>query len=90
MVPNFATAAGTLLEVEDPHVHFLTMRGVVRAVEGLSFSVGHGEIVAIVSESGSGKSVSALSIMRLLPRHAGRIPQGRIIFDGRNLVRSKN
>src|SRR6266849_4420534 len=78
--------AGTLLEVEDLHVHFLTSRGVVRAVEGLSFSVGRGEIVAIVGESGSGKSVSALSIMRLLPRHTGRIPQGRIIFDGRNLL----
>src|SRR5712671_6239264 len=78
--------AGKLLEVEDLHVHFLTSRGVVRAVEGLSFGVGRGEIVAIVGESGSGKSVSALSIMRLLPRHTGRIPQGRIIFDGRNLL----
>src|SRR6266481_4575919 len=78
--------AGKLLEVEDLHVHFLTSRGVVRAVEGLSFSVGRGEIVAIVGESGSGKAVSALSIMRLLPRHTGRIPQGRIIFDGRNLL----
>jgi peptide/nickel transport system ATP-binding protein len=81
--------AGTLLGVEDLHVHFLTSRGVVRAVEGLSFGVGRGEIVAIVAivgESGSGKSVSALSIMRLLPRHTGRIPQGRIIFDGRNLL----
>ena len=78
--------AGKLLEVEDLHVHFLTSRGVVRAVEGLSFSVVRGEIVAIVGESGSGKSVSALSIMRLLPRHTGRIPQGRIIFDGRNLL----
>jgi len=78
--------AGTLLEVEDLHVHFLTSRGVMRAVEGLSFSVRRGEIVAIVGESGSGKSVSALSIMRLLPRHTGRIPQGRITFDGRNLL----
>ncbi|MCQ3942717.1 MAG: glutathione ABC transporter ATP-binding protein, partial [Alphaproteobacteria bacterium] len=58
----------------------------VRAVEGLSFNVKRGEIVAIVGESGSGKSVSALSIMRLLPKMTSRIPQGRITFDGRNLL----
>ena len=75
-----------MLEVEDLHVHFATSRGTVRAVEGLSFEVDRGEVVAIVGESGSGKSVSALSIMRLLPRLTGRIPQGRIMFDGRNLL----
>jgi peptide/nickel transport system ATP-binding protein len=79
-------AASALLEVEDLHVHFLTSRGLVRAVEGLSFRVSRGEVLAIVGESGSGKSVSALSIMRLLPPHTGRIPQGRIVFDGRNLL----
>jgi len=79
-------SASPLLEVEDLHVQFLTSRGVVRAVEGLSFHVDPGEIVAIVGESGSGKSVSALSIMRLLPRHTGRIPKGRVTFDGRDLL----
>ena len=78
--------ASPLLEVEDLHVHFLTSRGVVRAVDGLSFHVDRGEVVAIVGESGSGKSVSALSIMRLLPRHTGRIPRGRVSFDGRDLL----
>ena len=78
--------AAPLLEVEDLHVHFATSRGIVRAVEGLSFNVERGEVVAIVGESGSGKSVSALSIMRLLPRLTGRIPKGRITFDGRNLL----
>jgi peptide/nickel transport system ATP-binding protein len=78
--------ASALLEVEDLHVHFLTSRGLVRAVEGLSFAVSRGEVLAIVGESGSGKSVSALSIMRLLPRHTGRVPKGRIVFDGRSLL----
>jgi peptide/nickel transport system ATP-binding protein len=75
-----------LLAVEDLHVHFETTRGIVRAVEGLSFNVGQGEIVAIVGESGSGKSVSALAIMRLLPPLTGRVPRGRVVFDGRDLL----
>ncbi len=81
-----ANANPVLLDVQDLHVHFETSRGKVRAVEGLTFNVRKGEVVAIVGESGSGKSVSALSIMRLLPKHTGRIPKGRITFDGRNLL----
>ncbi len=85
--PNLqAEAAEALLKVEDLHVHFLTSHGVVHAVEGLSLEVSRGEVLAIVGESGSGKSVSALSIMRLLPRLTGRIPRGRVVFDGRNLL----
>ncbi|HET7679315.1 MAG TPA: ABC transporter ATP-binding protein [Xanthobacteraceae bacterium] len=75
-----------LLKVEDLHVHFATSRGLVRAVEGLSFEIGRGEVVAIVGESGSGKSVSALSIMRLLPPLTARVPKGRILFEGRDLL----
>jgi peptide/nickel transport system ATP-binding protein len=86
IMPQSASASAPLLEVEDLCVHFETSRGIVRAVEGLSFTVNRGEVVAIVGESGSGKSVSALSIMRLLPRHTGRIPKGRVVFDGRNLL----
>ena len=78
--------AAPLLEVEDLHTQFHTARGIVRAVEGVSFTVNRGEVVAIVGESGSGKSVTALSIMRLLPRLTGKIPKGRVTFDGRNLL----
>ena len=79
-------AAAPLLEVDDLHTQFVTARGIVRAVEGVSFSVDRGEVVAIVGESGSGKSVTALSIMRLLPRMTGKIPKGRITFDGQSLL----
>ena len=75
-----------LLAVEDLHVHFVTPRGVVRAVEGISYKVRAGEIVALVGESGCGKSVSSLAIMRLLAKPSGRVTQGRILFEGRDLL----
>ena len=81
------SAAGTaLLSVEDLHVHFVTSRGVIRAVEGVNWRVYPGEMVALVGESGCGKSVSALAVMRLLAKPAGRIAHGRIVFEGRNLL----
>src|SRR5690606_32390060 len=80
------SAPTPLLSVEDLHVHFVTSRGVVRAVEGSSWQVRPGEMVALVGESGCGKSVSALAVMRLLARPAGRIVHGRILFEGRNLL----
>jgi len=75
-----------LLGVDDLHVHFVTSRGVVRAVQGVSYAVSPGEMVAIVGESGSGKSVSALTVMRLLPEATARVVGGTIRFDGRNLL----
>jgi peptide/nickel transport system ATP-binding protein len=74
-----------LLEVRDLHVRFETSRGTVHAVEGISYSVNRGEIVAVVGESGCGKSVSALAIMRLLAK-TGRVTQGQILFEGQNLL----
>ena len=78
-------AGAPLLEVRDLHVQFETSRGTVRAVDGISYTVNRGEIVAIVGESGCGKSVSSLAIMRLLAK-TGRVTQGSIAFDGRDLL----
>ena len=77
---------GPLLEVRDLRTHFATPEGVVRAVDGVSYDVQEGEIVALVGESGCGKSVSALSIMRLIPRPPGRIVGGQVLFAGRDLL----
>ncbi len=75
----------TLLSVVDLQTHFFSARGIVRAVDGISFHVGEGEAVGIVGESGSGKSITALSIVGLVPP-PGRIVGGSIDFGGRNLL----
>jgi oligopeptide transport system ATP-binding protein len=76
-----------LLSVKDLAVTFKTEDGIVRAVNGLSFSLKAGETLGIVGESGSGKSVTALSIMRLIAMPPGRIEGGSIDFDGQDLLR---
>jgi peptide/nickel transport system ATP-binding protein len=78
--------AEALLRVDDLRTHFFTLDGVTRAVDGVSLSVEAGETLGIVGESGCGKSVTALSIMRLLPAKLGRIVSGAIRFDGRDLL----
>src|SRR5204862_8364425 len=75
-----------LLEVKELHTEFRTGAGVVRAVDGISYTVDPGETVAIVGESGSGKSVSALSVMRLIPDPPGRVAGGEVWFGGRDLM----
>lgn len=75
-----------LLAVKDLEVTFKTEDGIVRAVNGLSFSVDAGKTLGIVGESGSGKSVTALSIMRLIAMPPGRIESGSIEFDGQDLL----
>jgi oligopeptide/dipeptide ABC transporter ATP-binding protein len=75
-----------LLDVQDLSVEFDTEAGLVRAVDGVSFTVRAGQTLGIVGESGCGKSVTALSILRLLPRPAGHIASGRILFRGQDLV----
>ncbi|MFO7179476.1 MAG: ABC transporter ATP-binding protein [Pseudomonadota bacterium] len=76
-----------LLEIEDLCVEFHGRDRRVRAVDGVSFSIGRGEIVGLVGESGSGKSVTSLATMGLLERPAGRITRGSIRFEGREIVR---
>ena len=75
-----------LLEVEELKTYFFTRDGVVRAVDGLSFSVGRGETLCIVGESGCGKSVTSLSILRLIASPPGRTVAGRVLFEGRDLL----
>ena len=75
-----------LLDVRDLHTQFITGRGTVRAVDGVSWDVMPGETVALVGESGCGKSVSALSVMQLVAPPAGKIVGGEIRFKGRNLL----
>ncbi len=76
---------GTLLDVRSLSTHFVTRNAVVRAVDDVSWDVQEGETVALVGESGCGKSMSALSIMRLVPPPTGRIVGGQVIFKGRDL-----
>lgn len=77
----------TLLEVKDLRTHFLTDAGVVKAVDGISFSLKEGETIGIVGESGSGKSVTNLSIMRLIPSPPGKIVGGEVLFEGNDVLK---
>ena len=81
-----ATVAAPVLEVDDLKTQFFTPAGVVKAVDGVSYQVRRGEILGVVGESGCGKSVTALSIMRLVANPPGRIVGGAIRLNGRNLL----
>lgn len=75
-----------LLEVDGLKTHFFTDEGVLPSVDGISFSIDKGETLGIVGESGCGKSVTAMSILQLIPQPPGKIVGGEIRFDGTNLV----
>jgi oligopeptide/dipeptide ABC transporter ATP-binding protein len=79
-------AAVPVLDVQNLRTYFFTRTGVVKAVDGVSFTLMPGETLGIVGESGSGKSMTALSLMRLVPEPAGRIVEGKILFQGDDLV----
>ena len=75
-----------VLEVKDLHAELHTRWGVVKAVDGVSFSIDAGETLGLVGESGSGKTMTALSLLRLLPAPAGRIVSGQVLLDGEDLL----
>jgi oligopeptide transport system ATP-binding protein len=82
-------AAEPLLQVRDLRTEFVTQDGVVHAVNGISYSLREGEALGLVGESGCGKSVSALTLMRLIPTPPGRIAGGEVLFQGRDLLKLK-
>ncbi|MBM2826532.1 MAG: transporter ATP-binding protein [Dehalococcoidia bacterium] len=77
----------TLLQVKDLTTYFYTGDGVVKAVDGISYDLNEGETLAIVGESGCGKSVGAMSLLRLIPDPPGRIVKGEVIFEGEDLLK---
>src|SRR4026209_2931770 len=82
--------AERLLDVKNLKTYFFTDEGVVRAVDGVDLYIEKGETLGVVGESGCGKSVTALSIMRLIPQPPGRIVQGQILYNGRNRLELSN
>jgi len=76
----------SLLEVKDLRTYFYTEEGIVKAVDGITYDVKEGETLALVGESGCGKSVSALALLRLIPIPPGRIVSGEVIFQGEDLL----
>ena len=81
-----APAGDIALDVKDLQTWFYTRQGIVKAVDGVSFDLKKGETLGIVGESGCGKSITALSVMRLVPDPPGRIIGGRVTLDGRDLL----
>ncbi|HBL50051.1 MAG TPA: peptide ABC transporter ATP-binding protein, partial [Firmicutes bacterium] len=77
-----------LLSVRNLKTHYFTPDGVVKAVDGVDFDINRGKILGIVGESGCGKSQSVLSIMGLIPKPPGKIVDGQILFEGKDLVRA--
>ncbi|MDH6630115.1 peptide/nickel transport system ATP-binding protein [Streptomyces sp. LBL] len=82
---NTSPPAGALLEVEDLQIELVTHRGVVRAVDGVSFTVGRGETVTLIGESGSGKSTTAMGVLRLLPERLA-VLSGTVRIGGEDVV----
>ncbi len=82
---SFGTGVGPLLEIKGLKTHFFTQDGTVKAVDDVSFQIAHGQTMGVVGESGCGKSITSLSVMRLIDR-PGRIVDGQILLNGVNLL----
>ncbi len=78
--------SGPVVDVRDLQTHLVTRWGTIRAVDGVSFTVGPAETLGLVGESGSGKSMTCLSLMRLAPKPAARIIGGQVLLDGEDLL----
>ena len=76
-----------LLRIENLKTHYKTYDGVVKAVDGISYDVEEGETVGLVGESGCGKTVSALSLLRLIPTPPGKFVKGEVMFEGKDLMK---
>jgi peptide/nickel transport system ATP-binding protein len=75
-----------VLDVRDLHTHFYLRRGIIKVVDGISFSLRRKEVLGLVGESGCGKSMTALSLLRLIPRPAARTVKGEIVLDGEEIL----
>ena len=75
------------LEIKDLTIHYITRSGTVRAVNDVSFSIGKGETLGLVGETGAGKTTTALGILRLVPNPPGKIIGGEILFEGKDVMK---
>ena len=85
MTASAPRVGDTLLDIQDLQTHFYTQDGTVRAVNGVNFSIKAGQTLGVVGESGCGKSITAMSVMRLIQR-TGKIVTGRILLQGEDLL----
>src|SRR6188508_661158 len=83
-------AEAPLLEIRGLKTHFATDDGMVQAVDGVDITIGRGETVGVVGESGCGKTVTAMSVLKLIAMPPGRIVEGQILWQGRDLVPLEN
>ena len=88
MTANENISRDTVLDVRDLRTYFFLRRGIVKAVDGVSFSLRRGEVLGLVGESGCGKSLTALSVMRLLPKGGARTVAGEVLLNGDDILRA--